>query len=251
MKYPASRIFAHASFVTACNLAAANALQRQCPWIQSRLQLIHHGVKLTAWKYMGDYRQPSSLKILFVGRLVAKKGLPNLFHALKILHESHLEASLAIVGDGPEKGALRALAESLDIAEAITWLGVKPQQELPELFTSFSCLCLPSIMASDGDQDGIPNVIVEAMAAGLPVVASQAGSIPEVLTEKTGWAVAEMTPRSLATALIECTAHPEESEQRRKNARMLVECNYDAVKLAEKRAYLFQNVKSSDSLFVK
>ena len=168
-----------------------------------------------------------------------------------LLHGSLTNVSLAIVGEGPMENELKQLADSLDITKAITWMGRLSQTKLPTLFQTTSCLCVPSILAHDGDQDGIPNVIVEAFAAGLPVVASQAGSIPEILSDKTGWPVNNLTPVNLASAIVECASHPDEMERRRKNARKLVEYNFDAKKLAEKRAYLLGNVKASDDLFVK
>lgn len=252
MKYPSRMLFGNVSFITSCNLAAAKALYHKCPWLNVKMHLIHHGVDLSLWKYMQDYKQPKTIQVLFIGRLVPKKGVSILLQAIAgLIHGSLTNVSLTIVGDGPLEDELKQMAEQLDIAKSVTWMGRLPQTKLPALFQTTSCLCVPSIVAKDGDQDGIPNVITEAFAAGLPVVASQAGSIPEILSDKTGWPVNNLTPVSLASTIIECASHPDEMERRRKNARKLVECNFDAKKLAEKRAYLLGNVKASDDLFVK
>ncbi len=252
LKYPSRTLFVNVSFITSCNMAAAKALYHKCPWLTVKMHLIHHGVDLSLWRFMQDFKQPKTIQVLFVGRLVPKKGVSILLQAIDgILHGSLTNVSLTIVGEGPMEEELKLQAEKLDIAKAIIWKGRLPQTQLPALFQTMSCLCVPSIVAKDGDQDGIPNVITEAFAAGLPVVASQAGSIHEILSDKTGWPVNNLTHVNLASAIIECTSHPDEMERRRKNARKLVEYNFDAKKLAEKRAYLLGNVKASDDLFVK
>ena len=252
MKYPCHRLFADVSFITSCNLAAAKALYRKCPWLNQKMHLIHHGVDLDLWQYMQDFELPENIHILFAGRLVVKKGLPILFQAIaSLIHGSLTRTHLTIVGEGPMEPELKNLADALDINDSITWKGRVQQTELPALFRTATCICVPSIVTKDGDQDGIPNVITEAMAAGLPVVASQVGGISEVVTEKTGWPVSSLTPVNLATAIIACASHPDETERRRKNARKQMEYNFDAKKLAEKRAYLLANVKTSHELFVK
>ncbi len=252
LKYPSRTLFGNVSFITSCNLAAAKALYHKCPWLNVKMHLIHHGVDLSLWKFMQEYKQPKTIQVLFIGRLVPKKGVSILLQAIAgLLHGSLTNVSLTIVGEGPMEDELKQLADELNITNAIIWKGRLPQTQLPTLFQSMSCLCVPSIVAKDGDQDGLPNVITEAFAAGLPVVGSQAGSIPEILSDKTGWPVNNITPVNLASTIVECTSHPDEMERRRKNARKLVEYNFDAKKLAEKRAYLLGNVKASDELFVK
>ena len=252
MKYPSRMLFGNVSFITSCNLAAAKVLYHKCPWLNVKMHLIHHGVDLSLWRFMQEFKQPKTIQVLFIGRLVPKKGVPILLQAVaSLLHGSLTNISLTIVGEGPMEAELKQMADELNIAKAVIWKGRLPQTKLPALFQTMSCLCVPSILAKDGDQDGIPNVIPEAFAAGLPVVASQAGSIPEILSDKTGWPVNNLTPVNLASAIIECASHPDEMERRRKNARKLVEFNFDAKKLAEKRAYLLGNVKASEDLFVK
>ncbi len=252
MKYPCHQLFANVSFITSCNLAAAKALYRKCPWLNQKMHLIHHGVDLDLWKYMQDFKLPENIHVLFAGRLVPKKGLPILFQAIaSLIHGSLTRIKLTIVGEGPMEQELKELADTLQIHDSIIWKGRVQQSEIPGLFQTATCICVPSIVTHDGDQDGIPNVITEAMASGLPVVASQVGGISEVVTEKTGWPVPSLTPVNLAAAIIACTSHPDETERRRNNARKLMEYNFDAKKLAEKRAYLLANVKTSDELFVK
>ena len=176
MKYPFRTLFANASFITSCNLAAAKALYHKCPWLNIKMHLIHHGVDLSLWRFIQDFKQPKTIQLLFIGRLVPKKGLPILLQAIaSLIHGSLTNIALTVVGEGPMENELKQLADTLDIAKSITWMGRLSQTKLPALLRNMSCLCVPSIVAKDGDQDGIPNVIIEAFAAGLPVIASQAG----------------------------------------------------------------------------
>ena len=91
------------------------------------------------------------------------------------------------------------------------------------------------MVAANGDRDGVPNVVLEAMATGLPVIGSQAGSLPEVLTEKTGWPYPEATPECLANTIRRAIASPEECRRRESAARSLIEAEYDAQRLARRR----------------
>ncbi|MBP5640791.1 MAG: glycosyltransferase family 4 protein [Victivallales bacterium] len=187
-----------------------------------------------------------SLEILFVGRLVEKKGVRILLEALAILQkrQNAPKCRLTIAGDGPLRDELVQYTDELKIP-ACCWAGVLSQEALKLTMSSMSCLCAPSIVTKDGDRDGIPNVILEAMATGLPVIASLVGSISEVITNDTGWPVADITPQTLAETIIEF-ANSTEIERKRRvvNARRLIEKSFDAQKLALERRKIFIHQQS-------
>lgn len=245
VKYPMSIIFGEASFITACNEAAAQAFRQKCPWAAPKLNLIHHGLDLQHWPYAEqkeiNVESEAVLKLLFIGRLVPKKGVSILLEALGLLRQSGMSAiELTIIGDGPLRPTLEQQAKQAHISDLIVWAGVLEQEEVRTYLQEASCLCVPSIVDASGDRDGIPNVVTEAMASGVPVIGSQEASLPEVLTEETGWPVTEINAENLAATIKQMAAQPEERNRRRQNARRRMEFDFNAEKLAEKRSELLK-----------
>lgn len=114
--------------------------------------------------------------ILFVGRLVEKKGVRYLIEAMQ-----WVRGRLIIVGDGPLQCELMRLTETMRLQDRIYFLGAKTHEELPEIFASADVFVAPSVTAKDKDKEGFGLVILEAMASGLPVVASRSGGITEII----------------------------------------------------------------------
>lgn len=240
MKYPPRTIFGNADFITVCNQSAAIAFSQNCPWAKERLHIIHHGIDLPAWPFQPQHEIADPIQILFCGRLVPKKGISILIDAMKVLiAHAHHQAKLTIVGEGPLENDLKDQCSALNLNDAVVFTGRLDQEQIRQHFATASCLCAPSIVTDDGDRDGVPNIIVEAMAFGLPVIGSLSGSLQEVITDDTAWPVAEPTAASLADAILDMASQQSETERRRTNARNLIEYRFDAAKLAKKRAMLF------------
>lgn len=178
----------------------------------ARVPVIPMGVDLTrfrpalrnlAWPASRGLRPPV---ILFVGRLVEKKGLPILLEALARMAQP---ATLAICGDGPEAAALRRLAAALGIAERVRFLGAIDHAELAVAYASSDIFCVPSVTARSGDLDGTPTVLPEAAAAGLPLVGSDLAGIPLIVEpERTGLLVPAGDAAALAQVLDRLVADP-------------------------------------------
>ena len=239
-KYPPSTLFGDARFITACNQTAADALIATNPSLKSKIAVIHHGIDLQKWTF-DDCQPPKPIcKIAFVGRLVPKKGLDILIRALHYLKVSGIEFSLEIVGSGPLEDELKELANQQQVVEFIHWHGVQPPENVRAILRQSSCLCAPSVVAPNGDRDGIPNTVLEAMAVGLPVIATPVGGIAEALSNDKGWMIDFLSPLQLANTLTTFASTPLEERQRRiQNARKLIESDFDARKLARNRAKLF------------
>ncbi len=235
-KYPLLSLFQDASFVLSCNQAASNALLEQMPSLQGKISLMPHGVDLRFWQYRPAL--PYTKNLLFVGRLVPKKGLPLLLNALAELPD---DVTLTVVGDGPMSIEWKALADSLGIAERISWTGVLPREQVREQMAHSYALVMPSVVDASGDRDGIPNVVTEAMAMGLPVIGTQNGGLPEILSDETGWPVPQETPSCLADTIRRCLSQPSQAEQRRLRARTIIEQHFDAQTLANQRRSIFGN----------
>ena len=116
--------------------------------------------------------QRSRAEILFVGRLVEKKGLRHLLDAMPSIIALHSEAVLTIAGFGPEEASLRAHSDALGLADRVRFLGAVPQSRLPALYRRAAAFVAPFVEAKSGDQEGFGLVLVEALGCGCPVIAS-------------------------------------------------------------------------------
>ena len=275
-KYPVDLLFDGAHFITACNHAAAAALTAANPSLKSKITVIHHGIDLQKWTFGMPANQDGPFRIVFVGRLVPKKGLDILIRALPLLKKACMDFQLDVVGSGPLEQELKSLANQQQVENHIHWHGVQPPENVRAILRRSSCLCAPSVTAPNGDRDGIPNTILEAMAIGLPVISTQAGGIAEALSNDKGWIIGLqspiqiadtsitfapapalandkdwnnfqsqfLSPLQLANTLTTLASTPFEERQRRiQNARRLIESDFDARKLAKQRANLFLNGK--------
>jgi colanic acid/amylovoran biosynthesis glycosyltransferase len=172
--------------------------------------------------------QPEALRdgVLFVGRFVEKKGLGTLIAALHLLRAKGQEPAAVIVGDGPEAAERRREAEGL---ARLSFVGWQPPEEVARLMRRARLLVVPSLRASGGDAEGLPSVAVEAMALGLPVVASdEAGVEGIVWPGETGEIVPARDPTALAEAIARLLAEPRALDVLGAAARRFVAAHLDA-----------------------
>ena len=121
--------------------------------------------------------------LLYVGRLVEKKGVPVLLRALAILKERGITPKLTIVGDGPDRDSIEQITSGLGLDTDVSFAGALSQDQLPDFYRRASIFILPSIVSSDGDQEGLGLVTIEAMACGCPVVASALPAVMDVVAD--------------------------------------------------------------------
>lgn len=147
--------------------------------------------------------------LLFVGRLRIRKGVEVLLEALDAVRRSHPGTRLLIAGDGEHRAALKRKAAELGLGPAVLFLGRCDASRVRGLLGGAAALVVPSTY------EGMPLVVLEAMEAGLPVVASRVSGIPEVVEDgRTGWLVPPEDPQALAAALAEALGNPEEARRR-------------------------------------
>jgi colanic acid/amylovoran biosynthesis glycosyltransferase len=152
-------------------------------------------------KYEGEGRP-----VLFAGRFVEKKGAAVLLEAMRRLDPA-IRPPVVLAGGGPAGDELKRIAGPLGNVEFTGWL---PHEALRRRMRGALAICVPSLAAADGDAEGLPNVILEAMAEGVPVVASRHAGIPEaVVHEVTGLLVPPGDPEALAAALRRLIVAPE------------------------------------------
>lgn len=148
-----------------------------------RLHLVHHGVDLETFRPRPRTVEHDVPVVMSVGRLVEKKGFPDLLAACAQVREGGRLFRLAIYGDGPLRGELERLRRKLGLDDVVTFEGARSQRELVTRFQSADVFALTPFVAADGDRDGVPNVLVEAMACGVPVVTTSVGGTVDLVRD--------------------------------------------------------------------
>ena len=185
-----------------------------------------------------------SWRLLQAGRLIEKKGLRTSLRAFAAVARQYPNARFTVAGEGPLLDQLRQLALELQIAERVVFTGFVSQPQLRELFYHAHIFLHPSETGADGNQEGVPNSMLEAMASGLPVFATTHGGIPEAIDGGvSGVLVPERDSEALAQRLLAMIAQPEmlsaiaqrgaqavaEKFEQRAQVRKLEECYFEAM----------------------
>ncbi|HEY5971944.1 MAG TPA: glycosyltransferase [Pseudoxanthomonas sp.] len=167
---------------------------------EHKLKVIHCGVDMDKAPWRSAGRESGML--LAVGRLDPVKGFATLIEALALLEKRGVEFACRIAGSGPLDADLRRLAQNLGVSKRIEFAGAQPQRVVREWMDSATLFVLPSEVAADGNRDGIPVALMEAMASGCPVVSTRVSGIPELVEDGiTGLLVGEQEPAALAAAI--------------------------------------------------
>jgi colanic acid/amylovoran biosynthesis glycosyltransferase len=157
-----------------------------------------------------EWPRDGAWKFLQACRLIDKKGLRVSLRGFARFAGSHRAATFTIAGEGPLRSELGRLAAELDVADKVFFPGFVSQTQLRELFYQSHIFLHPSERSGDGNQEGVPNSMLEAMASGLPVFATEHGGIPEAIENgRSGILVKEKDDASLAHLLLERTSTPE------------------------------------------
>jgi len=203
------------------------------PRARDRMHVIHCGVDLRELPYRPGGRQQGF--ILSVGRLDPIKGFHVLIEAIGLLAQQGRRVRCRIVGQGPEEPGLRTRIARLGIGDMVELAGAQPQPRVRDLLYGASVFVLPSVVTAQGDRDGIPVSLMEAMAAGTPVVSTRVSGIPELIEdEREGLLVAEGDARALARALERMLDDPEQAGVMAAAARDKVEREFNVVEEARK-----------------
>jgi colanic acid/amylovoran biosynthesis glycosyltransferase len=180
-----------------------------CPAGKIRLQ--HTGIPVDEIPFRErEWPAKGAWKFVQACRLIEKKGLRVSLRAFAKFAAAHPGATFTIAGEGPLRNELGRLAAELGIADQVFFPGFISQNQLRELFYQSHVFLHPSEVGGDGNQEGVPNSMLEAMASGLPVFATEHGGIPEAIENgRSGILVKERDDEALAQVLLERTANPE------------------------------------------
>jgi glycosyltransferase involved in cell wall biosynthesis len=187
---------------------------------------IYNGLELERF----PYKEPRGRvpEIVAVGRLVEKKGFADLIEACSLLRDRGVEVRCRIFGLGEQEPDLRAAVERLGLGNRVRLPGPRPQGDLIKAVGRAAVFAAPCVVGGDGNRDGLPTVLLEAMALGTPCVSTDVTGIPEVLRDgETGLMVPQRDPAALADAIERLLADPELRVRLAGRARRLVEAEFD------------------------
>jgi starch synthase (maltosyl-transferring) len=210
---------------------------------RARLTVIRNGIDITQFDNLPDqptaraeFGLPIQAKIMAaIGRPRPVKGFDDLLTAFAQIAAAYPDLYLVFVGDGLDKRPLQTAAQQLPCANRVIFLG--DQQEIPRLLPAFDLLALPSLW------EGLPNVVLEAMAAGLPVVATAVGGTPELISHnETGLLVPPQNPAALAGAIRQLLDHPEQAAQMGRNGRQCAATQFTIEGMVERTETLYEKI---------
>lgn len=216
-----------------------------CP--PEAISVIHCGVNLSHFQpkpQNGAGHSPRvPLRILSVGSLIAKKGHTYLINACHLLRQRGIDFNCTIIGCGPDENALRQQIESLSLQDRVKLLGARSHPEIVTAYQQHDLFVLASVVTPGGDRDGIPVVLMEAGALGLPLISSNVSGIPELVRHgQTGWLVPPADPDALAGAIEALATDMELRNRLGQNARAIVEAEFSIESNATRLVTLFQNI---------
>jgi glycosyltransferase involved in cell wall biosynthesis len=205
----------------------------------ARVQRVYNGLDLNRFRFESpENRQP---RIVAVCRLVEKKGIGDLVEACALLVERGCLFDCHIVGAGPLEPILRAQIARLGLDSCVQILGARPQNEVIRSIQDSAVLAAPCVISTDGDRDGLPTVLLEAMALGTPCVATEVTGIPELVQDgETGLLVGQRDLAALASALERLLAGPDLRVALAHRARRRIEADFEVHGNAARLRKFFQ-----------
>ncbi|MFN6571202.1 glycosyltransferase [Dendronalium sp. ChiSLP03b] len=209
-------------------------------------KIIVHRMGVDCNKFSFTPRYPSGdgqIRIVTIARLVEKKGVEYGIRAIAKLAKANKRIEYNIIGDGSLSTHLQEIIQELGVESTVKLLGWKEQDEVVEILNKSHILLAPSVTSQDGDQEGIPVVLMEAMAMGLPVVSTQHSGIPELVQDAvTGFLAPERDIDALANRLSYLIEHPELWSKMGRAGRKQIEEYYNINKLNQQLINIYQKL---------
>ncbi|WP_096199114.1 glycosyltransferase [Bacillus sp. FJAT-45350] len=230
-------------YLPVCQFLANDLLKLGFP--KEKINVLYGGIDVQKFPYV-EHRLPlqGKIRLLSVGRLVKKKGFDTLLDAFMKVHEKYPMITLDIIGYGSEWDNIESIINRHQLNQVVRLRGrMKPNQIIREMKKA-DIFCLASQTASDGDVEGIPNALKEAMASGLPVISTKNGGITELITHhKTGYLVPERNPEQLAIGIEFFIENPEIWTEYTRNARLKVEEQFNLEKQIKVQEEFYERVR--------
>lgn len=194
---------AEAAFVVAISNYNKDVILQECGEVaEGKIRVIRSGIDTSFFRPRRDGRAEGSFRIVCVGTLHEVKGQAYLIEACRLLVEAGVDVTCELIGDGPDRETLARRIDEAGLQERVRFAGPRTRIEVAESLATADALAVPSVPTKAGKREGIPVVLMEALACRLPVVASAISGIPELVEhERTGLLVPPRDPAALAQAL--------------------------------------------------
>ncbi|MGO4596115.1 glycosyltransferase family 4 protein [Terrabacter sp. 2RAF25] len=233
-----ARSRAATSLLTCCAANVDFLAAQLDPESMRKVRVIHHGIDLTQF-VPGRPRTDGVTRIVSVGRLVEKKGFPDLLRACARL-VGVAPFHLTVYGDGPMRGELEAVCRGLGVDDVVTFAGERDSPVIVDAMREADVFALTPFVTADGDRDGVPNVVVEALASGLPVVATDVGGVAEAVEHgQNGLLAPARDVAAVADHLGSLLRDPARRRMMGARARETAERSFDVNRAAEQLVQVF------------
>jgi glycosyltransferase involved in cell wall biosynthesis len=228
--------------VVTCTQYNRDFLSKQYgPLCDGKVHCIYHGLDISQFKFtLPPNVEAGGPLILSVARLVEKKGLGDLIAAADVLRRRGRVFQVEIIGSGPLRETLKGEGKRLGLADRLKLSGAQAHDVVCAAYQRASVFVLPCVIAANGDRDGIPNVLLEAMASGVPVVSTPVSGIPELIESGVdGLLVPPNEPAAIAEAIEKLLTSPQLRESLARAARAKIESLFSLDASAERLLALF------------
>lgn len=218
-------------FTVVCKHMKDRLVELGCP--EEKIKIVKSGIDLTKFPYEPKIfpDDKEHIQILSIGRLTEKKGMSDLITAFSRVLQGYPKAKLSIIGEGEDRQRLEELIKQLQLEDKVVLKGQLDHGTIQKELQRSDMFALASCKAADGNEEGIPNVIMEAMAAGRIVVATDHAGIPELVEHgKTGYLVPEKQPDALAQGILNALKQAEAWQVILREARNKVKMEHDIEK---------------------
>jgi colanic acid/amylovoran biosynthesis glycosyltransferase len=223
---------------------AADDLRSRFPESAARVHRVYNGVELSRF-HPTDFGSGTPA-IISIGRLIEKKGFADLIAACGLLTSRRRAFSCEIIGEGPLEEALRAQIASAGLEDCVRLVGPQTQAEVAMRLAQATIFVLPCTREADGGMDNLPTVIMEAMAAGLPVISTPLGGIPEMVEhEVNGELVPERDPPAICAAMERLISDPERARRLGDKGRQIAREKFSIETSAGALRELFENIQGA------
>ena len=215
--------------------------------LAERVHIVHCGLPLQQFPLRERTPRNAVPEVLFVAQLQERKGTPVLVDACRLLAERGIQFHCTIVGGGPFLQPVREQVDSLGLEGIVELTGPMPQERLPSLFQGADIFTIPCVTASDGDMDGIPVALMEAMAMGIATVSTRVSGIPELIEDGvSGLLVNERDSYALADALERLIVDPALRTRLGAAGHSVIERDFDVERTTAELAELFARYGERD-----
>jgi glycosyltransferase involved in cell wall biosynthesis len=216
-------LISDSKFVVTVSDFSLEFLRTHFPAHQAKMHRVYNGIHLE--RFSESHPNPQLPLVLAVGRYIEKKGFADLIAALGPLRDQSFECK--IVGQGPLEEELRSAIVQAGLTDKVELTGPMPESEVSTLLARTSIFALPCVNASDGGKDNLPTVIMEAMAASVPVISTRVAGIPEMVVDsESGYLIPEHSPNLLTEHLKELIQNPDRAASMGKCGRLLCESKF-------------------------